>query len=64
MYSLVSITYNSRLFVKIFVNEMNSVFSVFTLYNCATWLEREFGTCLEYFLKASKFMSYFNRLWF
>jgi NADH/F420H2 dehydrogenase subunit C len=51
MYSLLSITYNSRLFVKIFVNEMNSVFSVFTLYNCATWLEREIWDMFGIFFK-------------
>tara|TARA_B110000908_G_C10041708_1_gene352123 strand:+ start:75 stop:650 length:576 start_codon:yes stop_codon:yes gene_type:complete len=41
VYNLLSIKYNVRLRVKTFVNELNTVPTVSTLYPCANWLERE-----------------------
>ena len=41
VYDLLSLTYNSRLRVKVFVNEVTSVPSVVPLYINANWWERE-----------------------
>lgn len=41
VYDLLSLTFNSRLRVKIFVNEITSVDSVYAVYTNSNWWERE-----------------------
>lgn len=41
VYELLSLTFNSRIRVKLFVDEITSVFSVVNLYINANWWERE-----------------------
>lgn len=41
VYDLLSLTYNSRLRVKVFVNEITSVNSIVVIYQNANWWERE-----------------------
>jgi hypothetical protein len=41
VYDLLSITYNSRIRVKIFVNEITSVDSIVKIFTNANWWERE-----------------------
>jgi NADH dehydrogenase (ubiquinone) Fe-S protein 3 len=40
-YDLLSITFNSRLRVKVFVNEVSAVDSLVDVFPCANWWERE-----------------------
>lgn len=41
VYELLSLTFNARMRVKLFIDEITSVFSVVTLYINANWWERE-----------------------
>lgn len=41
VYNLLSVSYNSRIRVKTYVNEMTALPTACTLYPCANWLERE-----------------------
>jgi NADH/F420H2 dehydrogenase subunit C len=41
VYDLISLTYNSRLRVKVFINETTPIMSMVTLYINANWWERE-----------------------
>lgn len=41
MYNLLSVTYNSRIRVKTYADELTPVDSVTPLFNSANWMERE-----------------------
>nr|YP_011008096.1 NADH dehydrogenase subunit 9 [Dictyotopsis propagulifera]WBP69962.1 NADH dehydrogenase subunit 9 [Dictyotopsis propagulifera] len=41
VYELLSISYNCRIRIKTFTNEINPIFSIVTLFPCANWWERE-----------------------
>jgi NADH:ubiquinone oxidoreductase subunit C len=41
IYSLLSLIYNTRFFVKIKVTELSKVLSINTIYSAANWYERE-----------------------
>ena len=41
VYDLISLTYNSRIRIKVFVNETTSVMSIVSIYVNANWWERE-----------------------
>jgi len=41
VYNLLSVSFNSRIRVKTFVNEMTALPTMASLYPCANWLERE-----------------------
>jgi NADH/F420H2 dehydrogenase subunit C len=40
-YELLSLTYNNRIRVKVFVEEYQSISSIVPLYSCSNWFERE-----------------------
>jgi len=41
VYDLLSLTFNSRIRIKLFIDEISSVFSAVSVYSCANWWERE-----------------------
>ena len=41
VYDLLSLTFNSRIRIKLFIDEVSSVFSAVSVYSCANWWERE-----------------------
>jgi NADH:ubiquinone oxidoreductase subunit C len=41
VYDLLSLVYNVRIRIKVFVDAVTPVFSVFSVYKCADWWERE-----------------------
>lgn len=41
VYNLLSIQYNSRIRIKLFVNDITPIESIVSIYNSANWLERE-----------------------
>ena len=41
IYELLSLTYNNRLRIKVFINETSSIFSIFNLFINSNWWERE-----------------------
>jgi len=41
LYDLLSIRYNSRIQIKIFINEVTPVSSIISVFSASTWFERE-----------------------
>merc|ERR1711920_99633 len=54
VYSLLSVRYNSRVFIKIHLNEFFIIRTISDLYLSANWSERKFGICLVSFLVVIK----------
>lgn len=51
VYELLSIRFNSRLRVKTFVDEITPLISAASIFNCATWWEREIWDLLGIFFE-------------